>query len=123
MQINKSEAIPILALGELSEDPVAAILSMKGDIVRVTEGEEVAFYLASADKFRRLLDKLQNGVLNKSCCIQSNIVSAKTATYPEFIADPADVYEQGFGSPVIVMAGGIAKIGIIPPDIYSAMVS
>ncbi|MBV1880961.1 MAG: hypothetical protein KUG82_04970 [Pseudomonadales bacterium] len=82
-----------------------------------------AFYLASPDTYRQLLKGLQTGALNKSCCVQGNIFTAKSICLDDYKVDPKGQFDQAQGLPLCVVEKEEEKWYVIPPDIFDAMMS
>ncbi|MBL4867034.1 MAG: hypothetical protein JKY67_11740 [Pseudomonadales bacterium] len=124
------EVVSEVTLNILSEDPCKLIVDGKRELVAVVDneshkdnhsGNKVLFYLSSTEKFEWLLNNLRNGALNRSCCVQGNIITLKTSSLADYIADPVAVLEQARGLPVQVLSNEQAILCLIPTDIYDAM--
>ena len=85
--------------------------------------ELAAFYIVSPDTYRLLLKGLQTGALNKSCCVQGNIFTAKPICIEDYEADPKGQFDQAQGLPLCVVEKGEEKWFVIPTDIFDAMMS
>ena len=112
-------------------ETIVTTLGMPLDIVVVIDdthqrnhsSDLAAFYITSPEAYRQLLKGLQTGALNKSCCVQGNIFTAKPIRLEEYEADPEGQFDQAQGLPLCVVDEEQEKCYVIPADIFDAMMS